>query len=58
MLRPILILSARFGRDLAGSAEATRRLGVRRVPPKPFTCKEPLAPAREPVAERTCAAIA
>jgi DNA-binding response OmpR family regulator len=37
---PILILSARFRRGLAGSAEAARRLGVKNVLPKPFTREE------------------
>lgn len=37
---PILALSGRFRRGLAGSAEAARRLGVRKVLPKPFTRKE------------------
>jgi DNA-binding response OmpR family regulator len=44
---PILILSARFRRGLAGSAEAARRLGVKKVLPKPFTRKELLAAVRE-----------
>jgi DNA-binding response OmpR family regulator len=47
---PILVLSARFRRGLAGSAEAARRLGVKRVLPKPFTRKELLAAVRESVA--------
>jgi DNA-binding response OmpR family regulator len=46
---PILILSARFRRGLAGSAEAARRLGVEKVLPKPFTRKELLAAVRESV---------
>src|SRR5262249_20188745 len=46
---PILVLSARFGRGLAGSAEAARRLGVKKVLPKPFTRKELLAAVRESV---------
>ena len=46
---PILILSARFRRGLAGSAEAARRLGVEKVLPKPFTRKELLAAVRETV---------
>jgi CheY-like chemotaxis protein len=37
---PILLLSGRFRRGLAGSAEAARRLGVKRVLPKPFTRDE------------------
>jgi DNA-binding response OmpR family regulator len=40
---PILALSGRFRRGLAGSAEAARRLGVRKVLPKPFTRKELLS---------------
>ena len=44
---PILLLSARFRRGLAGSAEAARRLGVKKVLPKPFTRKELLAAVRE-----------
>lgn len=47
---PILILSARFRRGLAGSEEAARRLGVKKVLPKPFTHKELLAAVRESVA--------
>jgi DNA-binding response OmpR family regulator len=47
---PILVLSARFRRGLAGSAEAARRLGVKKVLPKPFTRKELLAAVRESVA--------
>ena len=44
---PILILSARFRRGLAGSAEAARSLGVKKVLPKPFTRKEFLSAVRE-----------
>ena len=40
---PILVLSGRFRRGLAGSTEAARRLGVRRVLPKPFTRNELLS---------------
>lgn len=40
---PILALSGRFRRGLAGSAEAARRLGVKKVLPKPFTRKELLS---------------
>ena len=40
---PILVLSGRFRRGLAGSAEAARQLGVKKVLPKPFTRKELLA---------------
>jgi len=46
---PILVVSARFQRGLAGSAEAARRLGVKKVLPKPFTRKELLAAVRESV---------
>ena len=46
---PILIISARFRRGLAGSAEAARRLGVDKLLPKPFTRKELLAAVRESV---------
>jgi DNA-binding response OmpR family regulator len=46
---PILLLSARFRRGLAGSAETARRLGVKKVLPKPFTRKELLAAVRESV---------
>ena len=46
---PILALSARFRRGLAGSVEAARRLGVKKVLPKPFTRKELLAAVRESV---------
>jgi CheY-like chemotaxis protein len=44
---PILILSARFRRGLAGSAEAARRLGVEKVLPKPFTRNEFLSAVQE-----------
>jgi DNA-binding response OmpR family regulator len=47
---PILVLSARFRRGLAGSAEAARRLGVKKVLPKPFTRNELLAAVRDSVA--------
>lgn len=46
---PILVLSASFRRGLAGSAEPARRLGVKRVLPKPFTRKELLDAVRESV---------
>ena len=46
---PILALSARFRRGLAGSVEAARRLGVKKVLPKPFTRNELLAAVRESV---------
>jgi DNA-binding response OmpR family regulator len=44
---PILALSARFHRGLAGSAEVARRLAVAKVLPKPFTRGELLAAVRE-----------
>lgn len=45
---PILtIVSGRFRRGLAGSAEAAHRLGVGRVLPKPFTRKELLSAVHE-----------
>jgi DNA-binding response OmpR family regulator len=44
---PILVLSGRFRRGLADSAEAARRLGARKVLPKPFTRKELLSAVRE-----------
>lgn len=47
---PIVVLSARFRRGLAGSADAARRLGVRNVLPKPFTRRELLAAVRESLA--------
>ena len=40
---PILALSGRFTRGLAGSTEAARRLGVKKLLPKPFTRKELLS---------------
>ena len=40
---PILGLSGRFRRGLAGSADAARRFGVKKVLPKPFTRKELLS---------------
>jgi DNA-binding response OmpR family regulator len=46
---PILVLSARFRRGLAGSAQAARRLGVQKVLPKPFTRKELLLAVRESI---------
>lgn len=44
---PILVLSARFRRGLAGSPAAARRLGVTKVLPKPFTRRELLSAVRE-----------
>ena len=46
---PVLLLSARFRRGLAGSTEAARRLGVKKVLPKPFSRQELLAAVRESV---------
>ncbi len=46
---PILVLSARFRHGLAGSAQAARRLGVKKVLPKPFTRKELLLAVRESI---------
>ena len=40
---PVLVMSGRFRRGLAGSAEAAHRLGVKKVLPKPFTRKELLS---------------
>ena len=48
---PILALSGRFRRGLAGSAEAARRLGVKKVLPKPFTRKELLSAVAASLAE-------
>jgi DNA-binding response OmpR family regulator len=44
---PILVLSGRFRRGLGGSAEAARRLGVKKVLPKPFTREEFLSAVHE-----------
>ena len=44
---PILVVSARFRRGLAGSGEAAHRLGVTKVLPKPFTREELLSAVRE-----------
>jgi DNA-binding response OmpR family regulator len=46
---PILVLSGRFRRGLAGSTAAARRLGVKKVLPKPFTRKELLCAVRESI---------
>lgn len=48
---PILVLSARFRRGLTGSADTARRLGVKKVLPKPFTREELLSAVRESVEE-------
>ena len=46
---PILLLSARFHSGIAGSVVAARRLGVKRVLPKPFSRKQLLAAVRASV---------
>lgn len=46
---PILLLSARFRRGLAGSIETARRLGVKKVLPKPFTREEFLSAVRQSI---------
>jgi len=46
---PILLLSARFRRGLAGSTETARRLGVKKVLPKPFTREEFLSAVHESI---------
>jgi DNA-binding response OmpR family regulator len=46
---PVLLLSARFRRGLAGSTETARQLGVEKVLPKPFTREEFLSAARESI---------
>jgi CheY-like chemotaxis protein len=48
---PILVLSGRFRRGLARSAEAARRLGVEMVLPKPFTREELLSAVDEALGE-------
>ena len=44
---PIVIVSGRFRRGLARSAEAAHRLGVEKVLPKPFTRLELLCAVQE-----------
>jgi len=44
---PILVLSGRFRRGVAGSAEAARQLGVKMVLPKPFSRKQLLSAVDE-----------
>jgi DNA-binding response OmpR family regulator len=44
---PVLVLSARFRRGLGSSDEAARRLGVKKVLPKPFTREELLSVVQE-----------
>lgn len=48
---PVLVLSGRFRRGLAESAETARRLGVKKVLPKPFTREELLAAVAASLAE-------
>lgn len=49
---PVLVISARFRRGLARSAESARRLGARGVLPKPFTREELLLAVAEALAAR------
>lgn len=44
---PVLVLSGRFRRGLGTSDEAARRLGVKKVLPKPFTRRELLSAVKE-----------
>jgi DNA-binding response OmpR family regulator len=46
---PVLVVSGRFRRGLGASVEAARRLGVRKVLPKPFTREELLAAVEEAI---------
>jgi hypothetical protein len=54
----ILVLSARFRRGLPESAEAARRLGVKKVRPGPFTREELLLVVRASLEERVMQAVA
>jgi DNA-binding response OmpR family regulator len=49
---PVLVLSGRFRRGLAGSAEAARRLGVKKVLPKPFNREELLSAVAAALSEQ------
>jgi DNA-binding response OmpR family regulator len=46
---PILVVSARFRRGLWSSVAAARRIGARKVLPKPFTREELLAAVEESI---------
>ena len=50
---PVLVISGRFRRGLGASVEAARRLGVRKVLPKPFSREELLAAVEEAIADST-----
>lgn len=50
---PVLVISGRFRRGLGASVEAARRLGVRKVLPKPFSREELLAAVEEAIADPT-----
>ena len=48
---PVVLISGRFRRGLGDSVEAARRLGVRKVLPKPFTREELLVAVAEAIAK-------
>jgi DNA-binding response OmpR family regulator len=48
---PILVLSARFRRGLAGSEDTAHRLEVKKVLPKPFTREELLSAVKASLEE-------